>query len=61
MGDVINLNQWKKKKARAEKQKRAEQNRLKNMQSPAEKSLLKKKKELAKKQLDGHKLDREDG
>ena len=61
MGDVINLNQWKKKKARAEKQKRAEQNRLKNGQSAAEKSLLKKKKELANKQLDGHKLDRDDG
>ena len=62
MGDDINLNQWNKKKARAEKQKRSEQNRLKAGQSAAELSLRKKKKELEAKRLDGHKLDRdEDG
>jgi hypothetical protein len=60
MGDVINLNKWKKQKAKAEKEKRAEQNRLRNGTSPSEQSLLKKKKEMADKRLDGHKLDQGD-
>ena len=56
MGDVINLNKWKKKKAREEKAKRAEQNRLRNGLSISERQLAEKKKQLAAKQLDGHKL-----
>ena len=36
MGEVINLNKYRKKKAREEREKRAEQNRLKRGLSPAE-------------------------
>jgi len=61
MGDVINLNKWKKKKAREEKAKRADENRLRNGLSSAERRLAEKKKELAAKQLDGHKLDKDEG
>jgi hypothetical protein len=57
MGDVINLNKWKKQKAREEKAKRAEQNRLRNGLSISERQLAEKKKQLANKQLDGHKLE----
>jgi hypothetical protein len=59
MGDVINLNKWKKKKAREEKEKRAQENRLRNGVSSAERRLGDKKKQLADKQLDGHKLESE--
>jgi hypothetical protein len=60
MGDVINLNKYRKKKAREERDKRAEQNRLKSGLSQAELSLRAKKKELEDKRLEGHKLEREE-
>lgn len=61
MGDVINLNKWKKKKAREEKEKRAAQNRLRNGLTASEKALAEKKKKLAQKKLDGHRLDPDEG
>lgn len=39
MGDVVNLRQFKKAKARSEKEKSAEQNRLSHGRTKAEKSL----------------------
>ena len=60
MGEVINLNKYRKKKAREEREKRAEQNRLKRGLSQAERALREKKKELEEKRLDGHKLEREE-
>lgn len=60
MGDVVNLNKWKKKKAREEREKRAEQNRLSRGMSAAERALREKKRELEEKRLDGHKLERDE-
>lgn len=60
MGDVVNLNKYRKQKARAEREKRAEQNRLKHGLTQAERSLREKKKQLEEKRLEGHKLDREE-
>ena len=60
MGDVVNLNKWKKKKAREEREKRAEQNRLSRGMSAAERALRENKRELEEKRLDGHKLERDE-
>jgi hypothetical protein len=60
MGEVVNLNKWKKKKAREEREKRAEQNRLKRGVSAAERALREKKKQMDDKRLDGHKLERDE-
>jgi len=60
MGDVVNLNKYRKKKAREEREKRAEQNRLKHGLSPSEHALRERKKQLEDKRLDGHKLDRDE-
>jgi hypothetical protein len=60
MGEVVNLNKWKKKKAREEREKRAEQNRLQRGMTPAERALREKKREIEEKRLDGHKLERDE-
>lgn len=57
MGEVVNLNKYRKKKAREEREKRAEQNRLKHGLSRAELAVREKKKQIEDKRLDGHKLD----
>ncbi|MDB4987178.1 MAG: hypothetical protein JWN04_2356 [Myxococcaceae bacterium] len=57
MGEVVNLNKYRKKKAREEREKRAEQNRLKRGLNQAELSLREKKKQIEAKRLDGHKLE----
>jgi hypothetical protein len=57
MGDVVNLNKYRKKKAREAKEKQAQQRRLQHGLSGAERSLLEKKRELESKRIDGHKLD----
>jgi len=58
MGDVVNLNQYRKQKARREQAKRAEQNRLRHGLSTPEKKLRERKKALDEKRLEGHKLPR---
>ena len=58
MGNVINLNQYKKRKAREAKQAQAAQNRVKHGLSQSERALKQKKKQLEDRRLDGHKLDR---
>jgi hypothetical protein len=60
MGEVVNLNKYRKKKAREEREKRAEQNRLKRGLTQAELAVREKKKQLDEKRLDGHKLERDE-
>jgi hypothetical protein len=57
MGDVINLNKFRKQKERADKAKTAEQNRLKHGESKVERARREKQKALEAKKLEGHKLD----
>ena len=57
MGDIINLNQQRKAKARTDKDKKASQNRVKFGQTKAEKEAQKKKTESAKRLLEGHKRE----
>jgi len=59
-GDVVNLRQFRKQKARSEKEKKAEQNRLSFGRTKSEKSLTTALNEKAERQLDQGKLDRQD-
>jgi hypothetical protein len=58
MGDVVNLRQFRKTKARDEKEKRAEQNRLSHGRTKAEKSLTSALNEKAEKNLDQGRIDK---
>ncbi|MDR6102646.1 hypothetical protein QE369_002843 [Agrobacterium larrymoorei] len=60
-GDVVNLRQFRRQKARSEKEKQAEQNRLSFGRTKSEKSLTTALNEKAERQLDQGKLDRGDG
>ena len=60
-GDVVNLRQFRKQKARSEKEKQAEQNRLSFGRTKSEKSLTTALNDKAESQLDQGKLDRQDG
>lgn len=57
MGKPVNLNRYRKDKARAEKKARADENAVKFGRSKAEKSLEKTRAEKAKRSLDGHEAD----
>lgn len=57
MAEIINLRQARKQKARAEKEARADANRIAFGRSKAEKNLTKAEQELAKSRLDSHKRD----
>lgn len=59
-GDVVNLRQFRKQKARSDKDKQAEQNRLSFGRTKSEKSLTAALSDKAKRQLDQGKLDRQD-
>jgi len=59
-GDVVNLRQFRKQKARSDKDKQAEQNRLSFGRTKSEKSLTAALNDKAKRQLDQGKLDRQD-
>ena len=58
MGDVINLNRFRKQKAKKERAKQAEQNRLKHGRTKTERDLEARRKQLEVRHIDGHKLDR---
>lgn len=58
MGDVVNLRQFKKTKARSEKEKNAEQNRISHGRTKAEKSVTTAINEKAEKTLDQGKLEK---
>ncbi len=57
MGDVINLNKYRKQRERAEQKLQAEANRLKHGESKSSRTLRGKKRALEDKQLEGHKLE----
>jgi hypothetical protein len=59
-GDVVNLRQFKKAKARLEKEKAADQNRLTFGRTKAEKNLTTALNDKAKKSLDQSRLERSD-
>ena len=60
MGDVVNLNKYRKKKAREAREKLAAENRTKHGLTPTERALRERKRQLESKRLDGHKLDQSD-
>jgi hypothetical protein len=57
MGDVVNLNRFKKNKAKELREREADANRIKFGRTKAEKTLTAAEKDLAEKSLDGHKID----
>lgn len=60
MSDVINLRQQRKAKARTDKEKQAEANRLVHGRTKGEKQKSKKEAERASKLLEGHKRDKDE-
>ena len=60
-GDVVNLRQFRKQKARTEKDKQAEQNRLTFGRTKAEKNLTSALNERASRELDQGRLDKGEG
>ena len=60
MSNITNLNQFRKAKTKQDKEKKAEQNRVKFGQKKSEKSLNKAKRDLADKKLDAKKRDKQD-
>ncbi|MCA1867456.1 DUF4169 family protein [Agrobacterium genomosp. 3] len=59
--DIVNLRQFRKQKARNEKEKQAEQNRLSFGRSKIEKNLTSALNEKAEKALDQGRLEKDDG
>ena len=59
MAEIVNLRQTRKRKARDEKDKEAEANRLAFGRTKAEKQVTKLEKTRADKSLDGHKRDKD--
>ncbi len=57
MGKPVNLNRYRKEKARAEKKARADQNAVAFGRSKAEKQLVKMQKDKQNRDLDNHELD----
>ena len=60
MSNIVNLNRFKKKKTRAEKEARAEANRASFGRTKAERQLKDARDVKEKTILDGHKLDKDD-
>ncbi|WP_171125144.1 MULTISPECIES: DUF4169 family protein [unclassified Ruegeria] len=58
MGKPVNLNRYRKEKARAEKKARADQNSVAIGRSKAEKEVLQKQQEKQRSDLDNHELDK---
>jgi hypothetical protein len=57
MAEIINLRQARKQKARAEKEARADENRIAFGRTKAEKNLTKAEQDLAKSRLESHKRE----
>ncbi len=57
MGKPVNLNRYRKEKARAEKKARADQNAVAFGRSKAEKQVVKLRKDMQNRDLDNHELD----
>lgn len=60
MAEIVNLRQARKQRARAEKDKAAEQNRLSFRRTKAEKALTRAERDKATRTLDGHRLHDEE-
>lgn len=60
MAEIVNLRQARKQRARAEKDKAAEQNRLSFGRTKAEKALTQAERDKATRTLDGHRLPDEE-
>ncbi len=58
MGKPVNLNRYRKEKARAEKKARADQNSVAFGRSKAEKEILQKQQDKQRSDLDNHELDK---
>jgi hypothetical protein len=56
MGEVVNLNRFRKARAKAEKEQQAEQNRLRHGRPKAEKRQTESERERGERDLDGKKL-----
>ena len=61
MAEIVNLRSFRKQKARAEAEKAAEQNRVSFGRSKAERRLADAERDKAGRQLDCHRLGRDDG
>ncbi|MBV7393200.1 DUF4169 family protein [Mameliella sediminis] len=57
MSQIVNLNRFRKQKARTDKRREGAQNALRHGQSKAEKELTKAKADKARRDLDGHELE----
>ncbi|MBC7951718.1 MAG: DUF4169 family protein [Rhodospirillaceae bacterium] len=57
MGDVVNLNRWRKSKAKEEKARQAETNRVAFGRTKAEKQVTRQQTDQETKELDGKKLE----
>lgn len=57
MGDVVNLNRFKKQKARADETRQADANRVRFGRTKAEKKLDEAEKALSEKALEGHRIE----
>lgn len=60
-GDVVNLRQFRKKKARSEREQQAEQNRISFGRTKAEKDLTRTLNDKAEKMLDQGRIEKPDG
>ena len=61
MGDIVNLNQFRKRRERELKKTRALRNRVKSGQSKAERDALRREIEQRRRELDGKRFDRRPG
>ncbi|NGN40953.1 DUF4169 family protein [Mesorhizobium sp. CGMCC 1.15528] len=61
MAEIVNLRQARKHKARADKERAAEQNRVLHGRTKSEKTEAKQSSEKAVRFIDGHKRERPDG
>ena len=59
MAEIVNLRQARKRKARADKETRAAENRIAFGRTKAEKSLTKAERDMATRRIDAHKRDEE--
>jgi hypothetical protein len=57
MGDIVNLNRVRKARARAEREKQAEENRVRFGRPRAETERLNQERDLRERELDGHKRE----
>ena len=61
MGNIVNLNQFKKRRERGLKEQRAQRNRVKSGQAKADRDSLCREIEQRRRELDGKRFDRRPG